>query len=834
VQSSSENPRNSRKYWILFAVLLLLAGALILPPLINMNRYQRRIADAISRSLGRPVHLSSVTLRLLPRPGLELSNFIVDEDPAFGAEPTLRAQSVDASIRLTSLWRGRLEIGRISFDQPSLNLVRNAEGRWNIGTVLLQAAHIPNAPTAQRRAGSSPRFPYIEASNARVNFKIGNEKKPFSLFNADFAMWLADPDEWRLRLEAQPVRTDLDLDLSDTGLLRVEGSLHRASAIGEMPIDLQTEWSSAPLGQIARLLIGQDTGWRGNLDVTGSVRGDIFNPQFKTRIRVAGMHRQEFTPLEPFTIDATCQGAYHHDSRAFEDLTCLWPIEDGHLLLTGTVLNIEHPKPSLNLQIQNVPAAFGLSALRLFRNGFASSVQVSGTIQGSLKYSQLPTESLTGDAAVSALTIRIPGMDPPLIVPTLQFSSGMAQPVVRQIIRKTTPANAPISLHLASASILLGGDAPLAVSGDFTRQSFSLHFSGDASLERLRPMIANLGFLHNAASALSSQGSAALDLTVHGPWLPSTNTVDNQAQSAMTEGSLRLKDAKYQAGFLPEPVEIVSAQAAIAPDQIIWNPVSVVFHRIPATLSVRMPIACTATDCVREFSLFTPQLDAASLQSAIMGAGERGEFLQQILSTLDRNKVQWPMLNGTVRAATFTLGNLALHDASSNLHIEGRKIQFTSIEAHTLNGILEASGSMDASSSSPHYSFDAQLLHANAAAISALWHEPPLSGTVTVSTHLELSGYSKNDLAESAQGTFHWDWTQGTLTLVPAALTRFDHWTADGTIKNQIFTISQSRVTRGPVKQAVAGTISFDRSSNLTVTENEESARVAKTSQRTP
>jgi hypothetical protein len=406
--------------------------------------------------------------------------------------------------------------------------------------------------------------------------------------------------------------------------------------------------------------------------------------------------------------------------------------------------------------------------------------------------------------------------------------------VLRHSTRKPAATNAPVSLHLASASIPLGGDAPLAVSGDFTRQGFSLHFFGDASLERLRPMIANLGFLHSAASALSSQGSAALDLTIHGPWLPSTGTADNPAPSAITEGSLRFKDAKYQASFLPEPVEIVSAQAAITPDQIVWNPVAVVFHKIPATLSVRAPIPCAAPDCIREFSLSTPQLDAASLQSAIMGAGERGEFLQQILSTLDRNKVQWPALNGTMRAAAFTLGNLALHDASSNLHIEGRKIQFTSIEAHTLNGILEASGSMDASGSSPRYSFDAQLLHANAAAISALWHEPPLSGTVTVHTHLELSGYSKSDLAKSAQGTFHWDWTQGTLTLVPAALTRFDHWTADGTIKNQLFTISQSQVTRGPIKQAVAGTISFDRSSNLTVSDQPEAPHVAKAAQQAP
>jgi len=835
VEPISENPRRYHtKYWLLFASLLLLAAALILPPLINMNRYQRRIADAISNSLGRPVHLSSVTLRLLPRPGLELSDFIVEEDPAFGAEPTLRAPSVDASIRLTSLWRGRLEIGRISFDQPSLNLVRNNEGRWNIGTVLLQAAHIPNAPTAQRRAGGPPRFPYIEASNARVNFKIINEKKPFSLLNADFAMWLANPDEWRLRLEAQPVRTDLDLGLSDTGLLKVEGSLQRATAIDRMPIDLETEWSNAPLGQIARLLLGKDTGWRGNMDINGTIKGDVFNPQFKTRIQIAAMHRQEFAPLDPFNVDATCQGNYRHDSRSLENLTCLWPIDGGHLLLTGAVPDMEHPKPSFNLQIQNVPAAFGLSALRLLRNGFAPSTQVSGVLGGSLAYNKSPTETLTGDVTANGLSIRTPGMDSPLTLPLLHLTSAAAPPARHPAKTRSIPTGTPISLHLATASIPFGEDVPLTVSGDFTRQNFSLRFTGDAALERLRPITASIGLLHNAASALAPQGTAILDLIIHGQWMPGSSFGNPASGATTTEGSLRLKNAKYQAGFLPEPVEIVAAQAALSPTQIVWNPVSIVFHKIPATLSVTAPIPCSAPTCVREFSLSTPQLDAAALQSAVMGAGERGEFLQQILARLDRNKIQWPALNGTVRAATFTLGPLTLHDASGEIHIEGRHIQFKSIEAHSLNGILQANGTMDATASTPHYSFDAQLLHASATGLAALWHEPPLSGTISATTHLELSGYSTDDLAQSAQGTFHWDWTQGTTNLVPAALTHFDHWSADGSIRNEQLIFDQSQIVRGPVRQTVSGTISFDRKPNLTLSDHQEEAHVAKAAQHAP
>src|ERR1700753_4335766 len=116
--------RPSLRRWIPLAALLLAVVAFVLPPLVNINRYQHRIANAIGRSIGRPVHISSVKLRLLPLPGFEFSDFSVEEDPHFGSEPTLHSRSVVADLRLLSLWRGKLEVSRIHFDDASLNLVR--------------------------------------------------------------------------------------------------------------------------------------------------------------------------------------------------------------------------------------------------------------------------------------------------------------------------------------------------------------------------------------------------------------------------------------------------------------------------------------------------------------------------------------------------------------------------------------------------------------------------------------------------------------------------------------------------------------------------------------
>ena len=179
--------RNGRLRHLIYAgvAVLVLVLLVVLPPLINVNRFQRRIATSIGGSLGRPVHLDRVTFNLLPLPGFTLENLVVGEDPAFGMEPIIRANSVRATLRISSLWRKRVEFSTISFTEPSVNLVRAANGKWNLESILLQASRIEAAPTVQAKAGPAPRFPYIEATGARLNLKQGQEKLPLSLTEAD-------------------------------------------------------------------------------------------------------------------------------------------------------------------------------------------------------------------------------------------------------------------------------------------------------------------------------------------------------------------------------------------------------------------------------------------------------------------------------------------------------------------------------------------------------------------------------------------------------------------------------------------------------------------------
>src|SRR5580698_8650722 len=381
-ESDGGNGRIRRWLRIALATIAILVLVLVVPPLISVTRFKSQITQLIAQSLGRPVRLSSVQAHLLPWPGFEISDLSVAEDPAYGAEPVLHASKVTASIRLLALFSGRVEIGKISVDEASLNLVRAGPGRWNLDSILRTAAAQSESSSGTRRPAS---LPYLEATASRINFKNGAEKLPFSLVNADLSLWQESPGEWRIRLRGQPARTDVSLYLEETGVVRVEASMRRTPALRQMPLHLEVDWQEAQLGQLARLITGSDPGWRG--DMTGELHldGTPDAAQVAMRLRATGVHRAEFTPAAPLDFDARCNLIYHYAEQSVENMICDSPLGEGHVRVMGEKPGEDAP-PRFSLELDRVPVAAGLDALRTVRSGLAPDLEAKGTVSGKIVY----------------------------------------------------------------------------------------------------------------------------------------------------------------------------------------------------------------------------------------------------------------------------------------------------------------------------------------------------------------------------------------------------------------------------------------------------------------
>jgi len=532
------------------AVLLLLA---LTPPYLNVNRLQRRIAASMSASLGRPVHLDNVTLHLLPLPGFTLENLVVSEDPDFGDEPVIRANSVEITLRLSSLWRRQVELSSIRFVEPSLNLVRNDQGRWNLQSLLNHAAAAsqpagapfmrdaspapgapflrgaspaPGAPfmrdasPAHERgttnANTQPRFPYIEATDARVNVKLGAEKKPFSLTEADFALWLPDPSGWRVRLTGKPARTDQNI--TDPGILKLEGSLHRADAMAQVPVDLTASWEGAPLGQASRLLAGDDANWRGKLTVNATLNGPLGTAHLTLRIHIEELRRADFVPARTLDLLADCSGTADITSAVVTAPACKLTSQSSPYMLVTAVadtadlsrLTLPEGVTALRIGSAAVPESFLLDAARLFSQRIPTTVTANGKLTGSLALAPQPNAPPFWQGSLVANVGQLPGLP---------------------AARTTTPhpdlllTGTPAGLVLEPIDLLPAGSTPpLLLNGIVTTTGTTLHLTGSATPAELTTLTQSLPPLADGLSQALPELTAAptrpihLDLTCTRPW----------------------------------------------------------------------------------------------------------------------------------------------------------------------------------------------------------------------------------------------------------------------------------------------------------------------------
>jgi hypothetical protein len=823
--SSEESGRWSASAWWKLgaagAAIVLLALAIFLPPLINLGKYKRSITASMSEALGRPVYVGDMQLRLLPMPGIVMSDFTVEEDPAFGSEPALHANSVVASLRMTSLWRGRLEVSRISLDEANLNLVRSAAGQWSLGSVLLRAAQIPNAPTGQRHAGPRPRFPYIEATNARIDFKNGPEKRPFSLMNAEFSMWQASADEWRLRLKAQPVRTDRELHLSDAGELTVEGSLRRAADLNDMPVRLRAEWSGGQLGQVSRLLAGFDSGWRGDLHATTTIGGTVGDLQLQARLAVSNLRRQDFQPVQTLDVNATCRGEYRRPSRALSNITCFWPVGAGHLLLTGSVHTFSPAQAQLQVEVNQVPAEFPLQMLGLMRP-YAQNVTATGALNGNFQMDLGQLPSVAGAAKATDVVLNYPGGS--LTLPAMDLVAGEPQTSAKgpRAERKATgTARDPDAIALQPVAVAMGGPEPLKADAWVNSSGFHLHLAGQASVARLMAAGSNFGLLENALSLAAPKGQVQMDTVTTGNWVPPLMGSSGIA----TTGTLHVQGAELHAGFLRAPVEVTSAEVELKPGEVVWQNAALHYGGMDFAASGEYPSVCEQPGtCPGRFALCAGTLSAAKIETVFAGQpkGLLGEILTNALG--GGSSGPWPPLQGTIEANALELGKVTLQNVVAAAAVEGKKLTIASFEGGALGGKLQGRGTMDASSGTPQWVLDVQVTGASLQDVGKIFSETWGPGTAAAETKLTMSGYRTTDLAESASGTFHFTWQNGGLPGVSrvnqsgeAVLGHFDQWSATGTIGDRTLSLTDGSVTRAGHKDAVRGTIAFSRALNLTM-----------------
>ncbi|HEX7286665.1 MAG TPA: AsmA family protein [Candidatus Angelobacter sp.] len=732
---------------IIVAFLVLLALAIFLPPNINGTRFKKGLAGSLSAALGREVKIGEVKYRIFPRPGFDIYNLQVMDDPQFSAEPLILCGKVAADLRLTSLWRGRLEIANLKLTDdalpPSLNLVY-AKGHWNLESLLLRVEQVPSAPTTKFRSEHRPRFPYIEASGGRINLKIGPEKKPWAITNTDFAFWLASEDQWHVRLEGRPVRTDMNL--SDTGTVKLEGDLRRSPALSNTPVKLEIDWEKAQLGQFSSLVAGHDPGWRGALSGSAQLSGTLDNLHVVASADLREFRRFDINRNSMPQVRTRCLGDY---ARGLLDLKCDTPLEPGGVVMTFRWSEAMPNDYDLSAVATRVPLAFLAKLARHARPSLPDDLTASGDLNAAFGFHwHNAARNWHGTGTTSPFLLQTAVAGKPFPVSAVRFHVGPPDtvPVMSKKGRGKQPEEPakPNVLTIETFSVQLGPSTTLEVQGTSEGKGYWIGAKGMVPLERLLTLGQVAGFPTDISNTTAS---AVVNLNIAGVW---TNFA-----APKIAGTAHLQNAAAWIPGVKDRLLISEADVQISEIETVLAHIKAQFEHTPVVFSgtVSQPWVCQAAPpCPLEFDLHADTMalgDAAGL----FGAGDKSwnlPFFTDSSSKLPEFRAAGSFSAGQLLAAELPLENFKAH-----VQLNNKTLEITKISARLAGGTVEGEWRADWSAATPRFSASGTL--ANVAMEKINSQEPDvalatswITGRTDLKYTAKFEGASPKDMLSSA------------------------------------------------------------------------------------
>ncbi len=805
----------SRRGAILVCAALLLALFLFRP---GAGRLKNRIANTIGGTLQRQVEIGSVHLHLLPSPGFDLENFVVHDDPSFGAEPVLRAEEVTADLRLTALFRARLEISRLNLTEPSLNLVRDDQGHWNIESILEYTAQTSVAPTGRGAPLTRPQFPYIEADRGRINFKVGSEKKPFALSDADFAFWQDSDSTWGMRLKAAPIRTDLNL--SDTGILRASGTWQRAGRLRETPVQFTVQWEGAQLGQVTKLFSGADRGWRGTVRTVVHVSGQPSDLQIAGDASFDDFRRYDLAGGDPLRLATHCDGRYSSVNREFHEIACLSPVGSGKVAVQGSVRRLTSPgEYDLEISAVQVPlSALVLAAHRAKRDlppdlqaegalNFSAHLWRDGTPEGGLLIAGSGSTrdfKLESASTKSSLMLGII----PLVFTSQEANEGGRQNMKRKLrVDETSAVPQP---RVVLGPFHTAAMPALPVRGVVTATGYSFTADGDAEVKRLLLAARTLGI---PASPPVADGVAKLDLAMAGEW--------KGFAPPQTTGTAQLKNSHIELRTLNGPLEVAAATIQLQPEKILVPSLTASLAGSRWKGSLSLPRGCAHwSECLISFDLQADEIEPQRLHA--FTDPSRPSPWYRVLSPSPSMRPQFLdqlRASGTIKAGRLVLPNFIASHVTANVRVDSGRLHLSKLTGEVFGGKHVGSWDVDFTAQPPHYDGNGAFKQVELSQLALAMHDPWLTGTGNGEYRVEARGRSLAELLGTASGSLKFDMHAGDLAHVVVEDTSLKVRRFAGmlTLRNGKFELQHGVLDSTTGSYSVSGTALWSRELDFTL-----------------
>ena len=756
--------------------------------------------------------IGSVHIRLLPQPGFDLENLAVYDDPAFGAEPMLRATEVTADLRLTALARGHLEIARLDLTEPSLNLAHGESGQWNVESLLQRPALIPLAPRVKGKSGPRPGFPYIEGTSGRINFKNGAEKRPYALTNADFSLWQEADYTWGARLQAQPFRSDMNLN--DTGLLALRATWKRADKIQDTPLQVSLEWRHAQLGQLTKLLTGADQGWRGTILLNAALQGTPRKLEINANASVDDFRRYDITSGKALSMTAFCDAEYSSPTHEFRQMMCHAPVGGGFITLTGDAGLPHSHRYSVALTAENVPASAMVMLAQRVKKNLPEDLGAAGTLHATL------TAQRNGGTTRARWQGKGEIADFQLSSAANKAEIGPEQLPFVIANNFAAPHRGPPTpgAHLELGPFPLGARAA-SLRGTIDRVGYHFELAGDTDIGKILLLARMAGV---PAMPSTAEGAAKVDLVIARPWRgPGYESADFTAPQVT--GSAKLHNVQIAPRGNVGPVEIVSADMQLSSQTARVEHLKATAAGTSWTGSLEMPRGClTAEKCPVRFDLKSDRIAVSDLIGWLHSKAKKRPWYQVLEPTSEQRLPLLSTLHASGRVTTdlFQMLPVQATHVSANVILDEGRLQLSGINADLMGGQVRGDWSVDFGAKPARCKGTGNVAGLSLSALAETMKDSWIEGTADA--NYEIAGACSADFWQSAEGTVRVDMKDGVLPHLLIGESdeplRVSHLTGQARLKAGKIEISDTKLISPSATYQVSGTASLDRELDLTLT----------------
>lgn len=199
---------------IILVVIIVIAGLIALPFIVDPNDYKQEISDQVEKATGRTLTLDGdIGLSVFPWIALEMGPLSLSNAKGFKAEHFAKVEAAEIRIKLMPLLQKQLEMDTVVLDGLVLNLEKDKTGKtnWDDLTGNDKADTSTKDPETESTDGGAPALAAIsiagvKLSNANILWADASTSQNYSLENLNLT---TDP-----LVPGEPTAVEMDFDIN--------------------------------------------------------------------------------------------------------------------------------------------------------------------------------------------------------------------------------------------------------------------------------------------------------------------------------------------------------------------------------------------------------------------------------------------------------------------------------------------------------------------------------------------------------------------------------------------------------------------------------------------